>query len=524
MKPVSSLSARAGARAVRRVALLAAVALISCGFEVARATTFGVVNTNDSGAGSLRQAILDANGDPNSPHTIQFALPGSGPHTINVASSLPGITRSLTVDGYSQPGSVMNTNSPEQGGLDAVLQIEIIGSGGSGFSLAGGAGFVILTVQGLCLHGFGDPIAGNGGTAGTSQLNVYGNFIGTKPDGSALPTIGNNGSALRSGLGDAQIGGTLAWQRNLLSGGGNFGVILSGPAIVEGNLIGTDATGTLAIPNGTLGNGAGISVPAYVANIRIGGASADARNVISGNHTFAIGVANPFGGVQYVGLEIKGNYIGTDWSGLHPLPNGWADPAAAQYGGGIQLQSGETDPAPAVIGGFAPGEANRIAFNRGVGIIASANSPGASFDSRANSIFGNHAVGRANIDIGAPGPTPNDAGDADTGANNQQNWPEILSASLAGNQLSVTYRIDSAPENSPYPLRVDFYVDAQGGSGPWLAQDSYPLAVAQQARTITLDLPAGARAIPFLATATDADGHTSEFSPAYDVIFEDDFE
>lgn len=488
------------------------------------AATFTVVNTADTGAGSLRQAIADANTAGGS-NTIDFAIPGSGPFTIALGSSLPTITSSLTVDGYSQSGSVANTNTPDQGGSNAVLMVQVSGNGGgTGFVIGNGASFLTLTVQGLCLNGFGDPIAGNGGTAGTSQLNVYGNFIGTSIDGSALPGVGNAGSTLRTGMGSAQIGGTQPGQRNVLSGGGNFGVLVSGPTIIEGNLIGTDASGTSAIPNGTAGNGPGINVPAYVANIRIGGATPASRNVISGNHTYAISINNPYGGLQYVGLEIKGNFIGTDWSGSLPLPNGYPNPQYAQYGGGIQLQSGETDPTPAIIGGFAPGEANLIAFNDGAGIFTSGNSPGASFDDQGNRIHHNRGVGGVNVDIGAPGHTANDVDDADTGSNNQQNYPEIISASQAGNQLTVTYRIDTAVANATYPLRVDFYADVQGGSGELLAQDTYAAADAQQQRTVVLTLPAGVDAIPFVAVATDADGHSSELSPALDVVFEDDFE
>jgi hypothetical protein len=499
------------------VALLVALPLS------AEANTYSVVNISDSGAGSLRQAMIDANAACGS-NIIEFAIPGAGPHTIALSSSLPAISCSLLVNGYSQSGSMMNTLTPGQGGLDTLLQIEIVGSNGTAFALVNGASFYTVTVQGLALHGFSDPIAGNSNQAGNSQLNVYGNFIGTTIDGQALAGAGNGGSALRSGQSAAQIGGIQPWQRNLISGGGNFGILLDGPAIIEGNLIGTDATGTTAIPNGSFGNGPGINVPGNRANIRIGGASPDSRNVISGNRSFAISLVKQASGAQYVGLEIKGNYIGTDWSGLHPLPNGFTQTAAAAFGGGIQLSNAQPDSTPAIIGGFNPGEANLIAFNSGVGIIAAANRIGEGFDSRANVIHGNHGMGRANIDIGANGPTPNDPDDADSGANNQQNWPEILSASQVGDQLSLTYQVDSSVANSAYPLRVDFYADAQGGSGHWLVQDSYPLASAQQPRAVTLTLPPGVQAIPFVTTATDADGHTSEFSPAFDVIFETDFD
>lgn len=483
------------------------------------AAMFSVANVADSGPGSLRQAITDANAAGGS-NTIAFAIPGTGPHVITLASVLPTITGTLTIDGYSQPGSAPNTHSPEQGGLDAQLMIELVGNGNYGFAIQGGS--TALTVQGIAMHGFGDAIVGNNGGPDASHLTLYGNYIGTQVDGSALPPVGNSGSGVRCGFSSAQIGGTLPWQRNLLSGNGGAGVFTNGPVVIEGNLIGTDAGGTLAIPNGSANNWGGIIVGSRT-GVRIGGAGAAARNVISGNRPLGIGLWAGFGPGGPVGsFEIKGNYIGSDWSGEQPLPNGFEQPNAAQFGGGIQLQGGDGSALP--IGGFGAGEANLIAFNSGAGVIAGTNSALEAFDSRANLVHHNRGVGRANLDIGAPGPTPNDAGDADTGSNGVQNAPEIVSASQSGNQLTVTYRVDSTTANAAYPLRIDFHADIAGGAGAWLTQDSYPAASAQQDRTITLLVPAGVSAIPFVATATDAGGHTSELSPAFDVIFEDGFE
>jgi hypothetical protein len=487
----------------------------------AGAATFVVSGTADDGTGSLRQAIIDANAAGGS-NTITFAIGGSGPHAITLASPLPGINGTLVIDGYSQPGSAMNTRTPEQGGLDAQLMIELVGNGGSGLWLQGSA--ASLTVQGLAMHGFDNAILGNGAGADASHLHVYGNFIGTTVDGNALPGNGNGGSGVRCGFTSAQVGGTQAWQRNLLSGNGGAGVLVGGPAVIEGNLIGTDASGTSAIPNGSVGNWGGIILGSRT-DVRIGGTDPASRNVISGNRPLGIAVWASFGASGApTGFEIKGNYIGTDWSGTRPLPNGFEAPNAAQYGGGIQIQNGASDPTAIPIGGFADGEANLIAYNRGAGIIAAGNGAGEAFDSRANAIHHNRGVGHANIDIGAPGPTPNDVDDADGGANGTQNWPEILAASQSGNELTVTYRVDTAVANASYPLRIDFHADERGGGGEWLTQDSYPQASAQQQRTITLLVPAGVRAIPFVATATDAGGHTSEFSPPFDVIFEDDFD
>ena len=76
------------------------------------AATFTVTNTDDSGPGSLRQAIEDANTAVGA-DTIAFAIPGAGVHTITPLSLLPIIGSSVTIDGYTQPGSAPNTTRPE---------------------------------------------------------------------------------------------------------------------------------------------------------------------------------------------------------------------------------------------------------------------------------------------------------------------------------------------------------------------------------------------------------------------------
>jgi len=92
------------------------------------AGTFNVTNVNDSGAGSLRQAILDGNGSAGA-DTIAFNIAGSGVHTIVLATPLPNITSPATIDGYTQAGASPNT-LPVGQGLDTVLRIEITGGTG----------------------------------------------------------------------------------------------------------------------------------------------------------------------------------------------------------------------------------------------------------------------------------------------------------------------------------------------------------------------------------------------------------
>src|SRR4051812_8214029 len=91
-------------------------------------STFAVLNTLDSGPGSLRQAILDANA-ATGPDTIAFNISGPGVHTIQPLSQLPTITDAVTIDGYSQPGASPNTLAS---GDDAALQIEINGASAGG--------------------------------------------------------------------------------------------------------------------------------------------------------------------------------------------------------------------------------------------------------------------------------------------------------------------------------------------------------------------------------------------------------
>ena len=94
------------------------------------AATFTVTNTGDSGAGSLRQAILDANAAAGA-DTITFDIPGAGVHTITPATPLPPITEGAIIDGYTQPGASENTDPVA---TNAVLLIELDGS------VAGGTG------------------------------------------------------------------------------------------------------------------------------------------------------------------------------------------------------------------------------------------------------------------------------------------------------------------------------------------------------------------------------------------------
>lgn len=524
--------------------LFAALAPLTAA-SLAPATTFTVTDAGDTDGTScgmtctLRQAI-NASNTAGGANTIGFAIPGTGVHTITLASQLPTINTSsspfvtnltsLTIDGYSQPGSAMNTNAPDQGGLNAVLTIEIVGNGGFGFfyDCCAHPNELNLTFQGLALHGFNTPIFGQAnGFTPKAKFNIYGCFIGTKIDGTALSTQGNSGTAIDPYFDEAQIGGMQPWQRNLISGNGtgifSFGV--NATVVIEGNLIGTDLTGTMPVPNTQYG----ISLNDDWPSTRIGctgsgctDADASSRNVISGNGGLGIHITT--NDTSPGGAQIKGNYIGTDWTGTKPLPNGpTGGSCPSTYCGGIETLGFGSAPA-FVVGGFNPGEANVIAYNNGPGIWNNPNTTtsnlSASFDSQGNAVHNNNPT-----DIGFQyGWLANDAGDADSGVNNKQNYPVITAASVSGGTLNVTYSVDALTTNSTYPLRIDFYVDIDEGSGEFLISDSYAASNATMPKTVSLALPQAALPlIGFVATATDANGYSSEISPSwvFDRIFAD---
>ena len=115
--------------------------LLSVAAPLAEATVFTVTSAADTDGPScgptctLRQAINAASAAGGT-NTINFALAGQGPFTIALASQLPaintpGTAHNLTIDGFSQAGSVKNTNAPDQGGINATLMIDIVGASGT---------------------------------------------------------------------------------------------------------------------------------------------------------------------------------------------------------------------------------------------------------------------------------------------------------------------------------------------------------------------------------------------------------
>ncbi len=220
---------------------------------------YTVTSTADSGPGSLRQALLDANATPGLDR-ISFAIPGPGPHVIQPLAPLPAITAPVVIDGYSQEGSAFGNALAGVPGVSTIA-IDLDGS------LAGGVGLDVsapgTTIRGLAVRGF----AGSGiRFTGASGSAVEGCYVGT--DATGLAVFGNGGDGVEaSAAGGIHVGSQLLGGRNVIAGNSGDGVRMTDVAGVHvaGNHIGLDDDG------GALGNGgAGVHVAGLSSDVQIG--------------------------------------------------------------------------------------------------------------------------------------------------------------------------------------------------------------------------------------------------------------
>jgi titin len=309
------------------------------------AATWSVTNTADSGAGSLRQAIVSANTNPG-PDTIIFSIPGSGVKIIMPFTALPPINdNNTTIDGYTQYGASEATAI-----APAVLRV-LIGGG----LTAASAGLSITSsgniVRGLVINNFdihGIAITGIGAFGNI----ISGNYIGTESTGNADQGNGGNGIYIASRASGNVIGGSSPADRNVISGNNQSGILIDGTGTdtntVSGNYIGVNVGGTAPLPNSL----DGIRITGGAQHNHIGGDTPGERNVISGNMQY---------GIQMTGTEtgsnvIQGNYIGLSSQGFGGIGNQIL---------GILLQNGSNQN---LIGGADPGEGNTVSGNAACGI------------------------------------------------------------------------------------------------------------------------------------------------------------
>ena len=433
----------------------------------ANATNYTVVNTNDSGPGSLRWAIIQANAGPSS-DIINFNIPGAGPHEINLQSPLPIVNFEVDIYGYSQPGS-FPAGGANPAGIKIALNGTALGTGTSGLNMTGNSCYI----NGLAIYGFetGIMIGGNNNTVEGCHIGL--DATGMNPSGNASDGVIITGQ-------QNTIGGAGASARNVIAGhSGSIAVFPYATANrIEGNYIGTDATGNAVISSNGL----------------------DGIAVSSDNNTIENNVIVGYG---------SNNILITLWNADSPFPEGniiqgnrvghHANGSFSSFANncqGVSLNNARNN----II------TENTIFGNGCHGVLIDGNAATGNLISD-NSIYGNIGIA---INLGLDWVTPNDAGDADTGPNGLQNFPVLESAEANFAQTKVKGYLDSP---NPATARIEFYTTPTAhptghGDGKTLIGIVSPKSNGK----IKAKLPPVPPGTYLSAIAIDSENNTSEFS------------
>ena len=302
--------------------------------------------------------------------------------------------------------------------------------------------------------------------------------------------LGNRTDGVLLSSGGNVIGGSNPGARNVISGNGRHGIFVASGSVnseIADNFIGVDHTGTADLGNGS--HGIALNEGQAFIGTHFGlGTLAGAANVISGNGGAGISIEGD-SHLHLVGLGVRvgGNRIGTNAQGSNPIPNVLE---------GVVIADSSNN----FIGAQSDG-GNVIAFNtsHGVHVLSGINNYVA-----FNSIFSNGGFG---INLGEDGATPNDANDADAGANGLQNFPALVAApgGVAGSFNGVANTV----------FQLHYYTNTAcdpSGSGEgqsYFATGSFTTDANGDATLPFLAAPAGSIVT---ATATDPAGNTSESS------------
>ncbi len=547
------------------------------------------IGTDASGTISIANGVgLDLNGATGSTVTgnLISGNAGEGIEIVGATNNTIAVNRiGTTADGSAALGNlagiIVDVNSTDNtigGTLGGNL---ISGNGGAGITVNGaqtiisgneigtdlaGTAAVPNDEWGILDNGTGTTIGGatagdrnlvSGNTddaievSGAGGSTIEGNWIGLDSTGDTA--LGNSGAGIRV-TSPATITG------NVVSANGQTGIYIIGsgatPVSIAGNLIGTNAGGTAAVPNIS----DGVHVEGTAAGVTIGGPGASDRNVVSGNTGHGIHVTG-----EAAGANIEGNYVGVDASGTAEIGNGidgialdgahgtavTGNLSSGNVGMGVSLFSGSSgntvqgntlglgasgsalpnfegiriDGASSNVIG-APGtatppdgSANEVAHNTRTGIAVYGGSADDSI--RGNSVHDNGELGidlslvTATAVVHADGVTPDDAGDGDTGPNGLQNFPVLTSVAPLGGATEIAGSLSTADGT----YTVDFYDssacdDSGNGEGTtWIGSDSVTVAGGTGTfDTGDLILAPVSPGDAITATATDASGNTSEFS------------
>jgi CSLREA domain-containing protein len=495
-----------------------------------------------TGTCSLRDAILFANATAGA-DTINFNIPGAGVQTIAPITELPSISEQVTIDGYTQPLATANTLAT---GNNANLLIQLDGSGAGAANGLVVLNAPNTLIRGLVINRFALVGIRVAPTAFTAAVTIQGNFIGTAADGTAALGNSGSGIEVANDFAlSFQVGGNSPGMRNLISGNTLHGILLGAQTgQVQGNYIGTNAAGTAAIANG--GSGVNITGhnnlvggnPAFGQRNVISGnaahgiaiASSASMNSVQGNFIGTNG-----GGTLALPNAQDGIRIDGPSTTLGPMDN----VIGGNLGNGVTVTgSGDNASITSIIGtdlgktinlgnGSGPGNAGvsisgnaivslpnpTIAFNSGAGIAVSSN-PAVAVIVVNGSFFSNG--GRA-IDLTGGPPPANDTCDVDTGNNDLMNYPVLNSATITGSTVQVDVTFNGVPG---FTHTIEFFssntCDPSGfgeGKTPIGTTSAVPGPAPGCSTNFLsghLNFPAGQNVIT--AYARGAGGKTSEFS------------
>jgi parallel beta-helix repeat protein len=359
------------------LALLILLASLALPARQVRAATYTVTTTADSGAGSLRHAITDANGSVGG-DLIQFAIPTSDPGyrttgggsywVIQLASELPALTGgAITIQGPAASDAPATSWPHPRIVLDGTAALSPSGANGITITSANNVirrlTIINFTTTDTGQRGAGVAIDG----ASATGNRVEGCYIGVDPANTSSSS-GNEESGVRitAGADNNVIGGASAAERNVIAGNGDdvarrANVFVGGSSaggisqsnVIQGNYIGTNATGTAQVTGGNFSPGVWVG--------GFGGRANDTQiigNVIAGfNSTIrelsGILISGGSTSTYAQGTVVRGNIIG--------LPAGGQGPGTAGLRNtyGIWVEAS----ANAVIGGPNAADRNIISGN-----------------------------------------------------------------------------------------------------------------------------------------------------------------
>jgi titin len=313
-----------------------------------------------------------------------------------------------------------------------------------------------------------------------------------------LAIVRFSGNAIVLNSGSNTIGGTAPGVANVIAANRNFGIeILSSNNLVQGNFIGTDASGATG-----LGNGLGVAMVDGASGNTIGGTAPGAANVIAANRAAGIFLL----GTGTSNNLVQGNFIGTNASSATGLGNG-GDGAEIVLGA-----SGNT------IGGTVPGAGNVIADNQKGVVIGLRRADAATGNAvLGNAIFANTLLG---IDLGNDGVTLNDSS-GHAGPNLFQDFPVLTAAASSASGTTIAGTVQG-PANST--LRVELFANAAAdpsGYGQGQIFLGFVAVATDGSGNGTFSFTTPSVIAPgqvIAATATDAAGNTSEFSQDLTVV------